>query len=223
MNKGLMQQSTESGRAIENSSFTIIDREIGAHSFSKAEWEIVRRVIHSTADFEFKELIKFQEQAIISGVKALKAGSSILTDVKMIKQGLNQERLSIFKNKSYCFIGDDSVSKKAELNKTTKALESVKKAFAENLLNDSIIAIGNAPTFLLEICSLIRERKINPALVIAVPVGFVSAAESKSELAKISGELSSTPYIISQGRKGGSTIAVAIIHALLEITTWESI
>lgn len=205
-----MRQMTALGRSIEDGSFAIIDREAGAHSFGPAEWQVVRRVIHATADFEFKELMRFHSDAVQAGVTALRSGCPILVDVKMISAGLNEERLSSYGCQVQSFISDEDVIATAKANNSTRAIEAMRKAHRLNLLNGAIVAIGNAPTALLEVARLIREEGAKPALIIGVPVGFVSAAESKD----VTLELPS-PFIVARGRKGGSPIAVAIIHALL--------
>jgi len=205
-----MRQMTALGRKIEDASFSIIDQEVGTHSFSADEWEVVRRVIHATADFEFKTLLRFHPKAISSGIDALKKGSPILVDVKMITAGFNQERLDAYGCKVYSFISDSDVIEEAKSKNLTRAIIAMRKAQKLGLLDGSVIAIGNAPTALIETVRLIREEGSQPALVIGVPVGFVSAAESKEMVLPLD-----VPYIVSCGRKGGSPIAVAIIHALL--------
>ena len=205
-----MRQMTELGRKIETSSFGIIDQEVGEHTYDPEQWQVVRRVIHSTADFEFKHLSMLSDDAIDEGIKALQRGCPIIADVKMIKVGLNQARLDQYGCNVYSFISDDDVIKEAKAKNSTRAIESIHKAHQQGLLEGSIVAVGNAPTALLETVRYIEEKGIKPALIVGVPVGFVSAVESKEEVIE-----SSVPYIVTRGRKGGSTIAVAIIHALL--------
>ncbi|WP_036041325.1 precorrin-8X methylmutase [Leptospira alstonii] len=212
-----MRQMTTLGREIEDKSFSIIDEEAGVHSFSKEEWEVVRRIIHATADFEFKNITKIHRQAIDSGIDALKKGCPIVCDVQMIIAGLNRERLEAYGCKTYCFISDPDVIERAKKKNFTRAVEAIRKAKTFNLLNGAVIAVGNAPTALLEIERLIRAENIKPALIIGVPVGFVSAAESKEAVLTL--EYSDIPYILTRGRKGGSTIAVAILHALLLLSS----
>lgn len=211
-----MRQMTARGRSIEDGSFAIIDREAGAHEFGPAEWQVVRRVIHATADFEFKTLMRFHPDAVRAGVAALQSGCPLLVDVKMIVAGLNEERLSSYRCTVHSFISDEDVIATAKANNSTRAIEAMRKAHRLKLLNGAVVAIGNAPTALLEIARLIREEAARPALIIGVPVGFVSAAESKD----VTLELPS-PFIVARGRKGGSPIAVAIIHALLLLSTKE--
>ena len=205
-----MRQMTELGRRIEADSFSIIDAEVGPHSFPPREWEIVRRVIHATADFEFKELMSFHPRAVDAGIAALRASCAILPDVKMIQVGLNEERLQYFGCPTACYISDADVIQKAKEANSTRAREAYRKAHELGQLQGSIVAVGNAPTALLEILELAQSEGVKPALVVGVPVGFVSAAESKEALLE-----SDIPYIVSRGRKGGSTIAVSILHALM--------
>jgi precorrin-8X/cobalt-precorrin-8 methylmutase len=212
-----MRQMTTLGRNIEDSSFAIIDQEAGPHAFAPDEWQVVRRVIHATADFEFKQLIEFRNNAVTAGIHALRAGAPILVDVKMITAGLNEDRLAAYGCKVHSFISDADVIETAKRLNLTRAIESMRKAHRLGLLDGAIVAIGNAPTALLEVVRLVREENARPALIIGVPVGFVSAAESKDAVATID-----TPSIVARGRKGGSAIAVAIIHALLLLSTEAS-
>jgi precorrin-8X/cobalt-precorrin-8 methylmutase len=209
-----MRQMTALGRSIEDGSFKIIDDEAGPHDFADGEWQVVRRVIHATADFEFKSLMRFSTGAVAAGVAALKRGAPIVADVKMILAGLNEERLAAYGCRAHCFISDEDVIARAKRDNTTRAIEAMRKARAGGLLDGAIVAIGNAPTALLETARLVREEGARPALVVGVPVGFVSAAESKEAALALD-----VPHIVARGRKGGSTIAVAIIHALLLAST----
>ena len=213
-----MRQMTALGRGIEDSSFAIIDAEVGAHGLPPAEWHVVRRVIHATADFEFQALMQIGEGAIASGIRALRRGCPVVVDVKMIAVGLNEQRLWSYGCKVHSFISDDDVIAQATAANTTRAIESMRKAHRKGLLDGAVVAIGNAPTALLEVLRLVREEQARPALVVGVPVGFVSAADSKEELVT-----STVPFIAARGRKGGSTIAVAIIHALLLLSAGEPI
>jgi precorrin-8X/cobalt-precorrin-8 methylmutase len=209
-----MRQMTAMGRSIEDGSFTIIDSEAGPHNFDAAEWQVVRRVIHATADFEFNELMRFHPEAVQTGIDALRCGCPIVVDVKMITAGLNEDRLRVYGCSTHCFISDDDVIATAKAANSTRAIEAMRKAHRSGLLDGAIVAVGNAPTALLETVRLVEEAGVRPALVIGVPVGFVSAAESKEAALRLP-----TPYIVARGRKGGSTIAVAIIHALLLLST----
>jgi len=205
-----MRQMTARGRGIEDASFAMIDAEVGHHDFPPTEWQVVRRVIHATADFEFQSLVRFSRDAVAAGTRALRAGCPVVVDVKMIAVGLNEERLAAYGCKVHGFISDEDVIAEAKAKDSTRAIEAMKKAHRLGLLDGAIVAVGNAPTALLETLRLVREEGARPALVVGVPVGFVSAAESKEELLR-----SDVPFVVARGRKGGSTIAVAILHALL--------
>lgn len=208
-----MRQMTALGRQIETGSFAVIDREVGEHNFPEDQWQVVRRVIHSTADFEFKTLMAFHENAISAGVAALRSGCPLLVDVKMISVGLNADRLGAYGCEVHTYISDDDVIATAKQKNSTRAIESVRKAHRLGKLAGSIVAVGNAPTALLEVCRYIKEENVRPALIVGVPVGFISAAESKEAVMELD-----VPYIVARGRKGGSAIAVSIIHALLMLS-----
>jgi len=205
-----MRQMTALGRSIEDGSFAIIDAEVGPHPFGPAQWQVVRRVIHATADFEFRDLMAFSNGAVARGIAALRGGCPVIVDVKMIAVGLNEQRLATYGCAVHSFISDADVIARAKEKNSTRAIESIRKAHERGLLDGAVIAVGNAPTALLEIVRLMKEADARPGLVIGVPVGFVSAAESKEALMA-----SGAPYIVARGRKGGSPIAVAIVHALL--------
>jgi precorrin-8X/cobalt-precorrin-8 methylmutase len=206
------EQLTAAGRAIEHDSFAIIDAEVGPHAYNDEQWSVVRRMIHANADFEFNGLTEFHPQAIDAGLAAiLKGGTAIIADVEMICVGLSATRLAHFGLVTHQFISDADVIEQAKAEATTRAVQAMRKAHRLGLLDNALIGIGNAPTALIEIVRLIREENLRPALVIGMPVGFVSAAESKALLAQID----TVPWIAIRGRKGGSTLVVAAIHALL--------
>jgi precorrin-8X/cobalt-precorrin-8 methylmutase len=209
-----MRQMTTLGRSIEDGSFAIIDAEAGAHAFDAQQWQVVRRVIHATADFEFKSLMCLSPGAIAAGVAALRGGCPVVCDVKMIIAGLNEERLAAYGCRTHCFISDEDVIADARQRGSTRAIEAMRKAHRLGLLDGAVVAIGNAPTALLELGRLCHDDGARPALVVGVPVGFVSAAESKEVALELP-----VPHIVARGRKGGSTIAVAILHALLLVST----
>jgi precorrin-8X/cobalt-precorrin-8 methylmutase len=211
-----MRQLTALGRRIEDDSFAIIDREAGAHGFADPEWQVVRRVIHATADFEFRELVQLRPDAVAAGVAALRRGAPLVVDVKMIGVGVSEERLAAYGCRVHCFISDDDVIAEAKAEGSTRAICAMRKAARLGLLEGAIVAVGNAPTALLELARKIRAGEARPALVIGVPVGFVSAAESKEAIFAPDVVV---PSIIARGRKGGSPIAVAIVHALLQLST----
>jgi precorrin-8X/cobalt-precorrin-8 methylmutase len=208
-----MRQMTARGRGIEDDSFAIIDAEVGPHDFPPAEWQVVRRVIHATADFEYTSLMRFSRDAVSAGTAALRGGCPVIVDVKMIAVGLNEDRLASYGCRVQSFISDEDVIAEAKAKNSTRAIQATQKARRLGLLDGAIVAIGNAPTALLEVLRLVREEGVKPALVVGVPVGFVSAAESKEQLIE-----SAVPFVAARGRKGGSAIAVAILHALLYLT-----
>ena len=211
-----MRQLTALGRTIEDESFAIIDAEAGAHGFGRAEWQVVRRVIHATADFEFKSLVHFHPHAMRAGILALKNGAPIIVDVKMIAAGLNEDRLAAYGSSVASFISDEDVIVAARAQNSTRAIESMRKAHRLAKLDGAVVAIGNAPTALLEVVRLVRQEGVRPALVLGVPVGFVSAAAAKEAVLELD-----IPFIVVRGRKGGSPVAVAVIHALLSLAAEE--
>jgi len=208
------EQMTHAGQKIEHDSFAIVDKEVGAHSYTDVQWQIVRRMIHATADFEFNGLARFHKYAVDAGLNAIQQGAPIVADVEMICVGLSQPRLSHFGVSTHHFIADNDVIAQAKMENTTRAVQAMRKANQAGLLKNSIIAIGNAPTALLEVIRLINEENVKPALIVGMPVGFVSAADSKAELE----QLDNIPWINTHGRKGGSTLVVSAIHALLALT-----
>jgi precorrin-8X/cobalt-precorrin-8 methylmutase len=208
------EQLTRAGQVIEHDSFAIIDAEVGPHTYTEGQWPIVRRMIHANADFDFNGLTDFHADAVESGVQAmLKGGTPVVADVEMICSGLSQPRLGHFGMKPHQFISDPDVIETAKAEDTTRAVQAMRKAHRLGLLDNAIIGIGNAPTALIEVVRLIREEGVKPALVVGMPVGFVSAAESKDLMA----ELTDVPWIVIRGRKGGSTLVVATLHALLSL------
>lgn len=213
MHNTVTEQLTQAGRQIEHDSFAIVDREAGAHSYTEAQWQIVRRMIHATADFEFNGLARFHPDAVDAGVKAILRGAPIVADVEMICVGLSQPRLQHFGVTAQQFIADADVIAQAKQENSTRAVQAMRKAQRLGLLDGGIVAVGNAPTALLELLRLIEAGQAKPALVVGMPVGFVSAAESKEELAK----LNEVPWMLTAGRKGGSTLVVAALHALLAL------
>ena len=213
MSNVITEQLTQAGAQIEHDSFAIVDREAGAHDYAADQWQVVRRMIHATADFEFNGLTQFHPEAMTAGMQAIENGAAIIADVEMICVGLSVPRLQHFGMTTHQFISDDDVIAQAKTENTTRAVQAMRKARDKGLLNGGIVAVGNAPTALLEVERMIKEEGIKPALIIGMPVGFVSAAESKEALTHIN----EVPWIITEGRKGGSTLVVAAIHALLAL------
>ncbi len=191
-------------------SFTIIDREMGIHPFSPQEYEILRRIIHSTADFEFQHLIRFSPHVIEAAITALRQGVPIITDVTMVKQGVVSLVQQTFNNPLICALEQASTALPGKTRTETGLLQCLKQ------FPTGIYVIGNAPTALLALCELIKFTSLQPALVIGVPVGFVSVVEAKAALAQLA-----VPQIRTEGRKGGSAVAAAILNALLVLACEE--
>ena len=206
------EQLTAAGRAIEHDSFAIIDAEAGPHAYTAEQWPLVRRMIHANADFEFNGLTAFHPAVMQAGLRAvLEGGTPIVADVEMICVGLSAPRLQHFGLTTHHYISDPDVIAAAQAENTTRAVQAMRKAHRLGKLDGAIVGIGNAPTALIEVVRLIREEGVRPALVVGMPVGFVSAAESKDLLMTVE----DIPWVAIRGRKGGSTLVVAVIHALL--------
>ena len=203
---------TRKGHSIEDESMEIIEREVGSHPYTNMEWPIVRRIIHATADFDFagKNKIVFHKDAITSGTNALKNGCNIITDVNGVIGGLNKQNPKDIGNNIICNISDPDLAERAKQENKTRAQMSMRIAASD--MNGGVVVIGNAPTALLEVIKMIRENVTKPALVVGIPVGFVSAAESKGELQTID-----VPFITNTGRKGGSSCAASIVNALFKL------
>ena len=195
---------------IEKKSLDIIDSEIGQHDYNELEWAVVRRVIHATADFDFarRERVVFHRNAIMSAFNAIKNKCNIVTDVDMVLSAINKKLVTDLGLKVMCYISDKSLANEARKFNKTRSEMAMRRA--ANEMNGGIVAIGNAPTALYETINMIREDVAKPALVIGIPVGFVSATESKDELMKIN-----IPFITNVGRKGGSPAASSILNAIL--------
>ncbi|MBU1344988.1 MAG: precorrin-8X methylmutase [Proteobacteria bacterium] len=192
---------------IEDLSFKIIEREAGDHGFSDDQWPIVRRMIHTSADFEYIHTVRFHPDAVQKGIAAIKSGCRIFTDTNMARVGIRKKEIQDFGGEVRCLIADEAVAAAAKKQGTTRALAAVDMAC--DWMKDGIYVIGNAPTALLRLIELIKDQKASPALIIGIPVGFVNAAESKEALMALD-----VPYITSKGRKGGSNIAASIVNAL---------
>lgn len=197
---------------IEAESFRIIEREVGDHPWAPAEWPVVRRVIHTSADFEYARTLFFSPDAVARGVDALKRGRGIVTDTTMAMAGIGKDRLARFNVQASCFVADPEVARLAREKGITRSILAMDKGAADN--GNGMFVIGNAPTALFELIRLVREGALSPDLVIALPVGFVGAAESKEKLI-IEGEELGIPFITNRGRKGGSNVAAAVVNALL--------
>ncbi|WIV11811.1 precorrin-8X methylmutase [Proteiniborus sp. MB09-C3] len=203
-----MDKYVKDPKEIECRSFEIITEELGEKKFEESMGKIAKRVIHTTADFEYADLLEFHPKAIEAGKKALKEGCCIYSDTQMIIGGVNKKSLSRFGVQIFNFVHDEDVAKKALETGITRSMIALEKAASD--MSIRIFAIGNAPTALFTLKRLIEEGKAKPDLIIGVPVGFVGAAESKESIRDLG-----VPYIITRGRKGGSTVAAAIINAFL--------
>jgi precorrin-8X/cobalt-precorrin-8 methylmutase len=194
---------------IEVGSFRIIEAEAGDHGRPEAEWQVLRRVIHTSADFEYVQSLVFSYGAVEKGIAALKSGTGIVTDTTMALSGINKSRLAPFGCKVSCHVADPDVAELAKREGFTRSVAAMRKAASDPAI--SIFAIGNAPTALFELLRLVREGKVSPALIIGLPVGFVGAEESKDMLAAGGYNV---PFITNIGRKGGSNVAAAVVNAL---------
>ncbi len=207
---------------IERESFRIIQGELGKHGFTEAELAVVTRVIHTTGDFEFGRIMRIHPAAISSGVAALRRGAAVVTDVTMVQAGISAEMLGRWGGRTVCDIRADEVIAQARAEGATRSTVAIRRNAAQ--IHGGIVAIGNAPTALLEALRLVREEGVRPALIVGVPVGFVNAVESKDELAGIGSEDPAwdIPFITALGRKGGSPVAAAIVNALLRLAEAEA-
>ena len=204
-----------SGEEIEQRSLAIIDREAPPHAFSREQWPVVRRMVHTTADFSLLDMVRFSPDAIDAACQALRAGAPIYADSNMIRAGLSLVRLQrvcpAYQAESIlCHVADADVADQARQAGLPRSLFAVRKA-AEKL-HGGIAVFGNAPVALLELNRLIQETGLRPALVIGMPVGFVHVVESKQELMEMG-----VPWITIEGRRGGSPLAVSVVHALCEL------
>ena len=193
---------------IERRSFEIITEILGDRVLDPENELVIKRAIHTTADFDYADNLVFSEHAVKRGIEALKNGCDIVTDTQMAKSGINKTILSKLGGQVHCFMSDSDVAEEAKQRGITRAIVSMEKA--ARLEKPCIFAIGNAPTALISLRQLMDEGALNPALIIGVPVGFVNVVESKELIIA-----SDAPYIVARGRKGGSNVAAAICNAML--------
>ena len=198
----------EKPQDIEKRSFEIIGELLGDRIFPAEQVGIVKRVIHTSADFDYADNLVFGNDAVRKGIAALKEGCTVITDTNMALSGINATNLKKFNSEKVCFIADPAIAAAAKENGTTRAVQSM--IHASELKGNQIFAIGNAPTALIKLYDMIKAGEIAPALVIGVPVGFVNVVESKEMFMELD-----TPYIVAKGRKGGSNVAAAIVNALM--------
>lgn len=196
---------------IEKRSFEIITEELGDRVLLPGTEPIVKRCIHTSADFDYADNLVFSDHAVDRALDAVRRGASIVTDTQMARAGINKKRLARYGGEVHCFMSDEDVAETARLNGTTRAAACMDKA-AELYGNKRLIfAVGNAPTALVRLYELVNEGVLRPELIIGVPVGFVNVVQSKELILG----LKDTPYIVARGRKGGSNIAACICNALL--------
>ena len=193
---------------IERRSFEIITEELGQRKIDPEFELVVKRVIHTTADFDYYDNLCFSEHAVLRMMDAIRAGCDVITDTTMAQSGINKKLLAQFGGQARCFIGDEDVAREAKERGVTRSLVSMEKA--ARLGKPLIFAIGNAPTALFSICDLMRAGKLAPEMIIGVPVGFVNVVEAKEEVMR-----TAQNYIVARGRKGGSNVAAAIVNAVL--------
>lgn len=194
---------------IERRSFEIITEELGDTQLIPGTEPIVKRCIHTSADFDYAKNLFFSKDAVQKALDAIRQGASIVTDTQMGKSGINKKRLAKYGGEVFCFMSDEDVAIQAKTNGTTRAVASMEKAAKLN--KKLIYAIGNAPTALIHLYEQVEKGIVDPELIIGVPVGFVNVVQSKELILK----LEDTPYIIARGRKGGSNIAACICNALI--------
>ena len=193
---------------IENRSFAIITELLGDTPLDPENAPVIKRVIHTTADFDYAQSLVFSPHAVEKGIQALKAGCDIVTDTQMAKAGINKTALGKLGGQVHCFMADEDVAQEAKARSITRAAVCMERA--AKLEKPCIFAIGNAPTALIALKELMDGGKLDPALIIGVPVGFVNVVESKELILG-----TNVPHIVARGRKGGSNVAAAICNALL--------
>ena len=193
---------------IEKRSFEIITAELGERTFPAGIAEVVKRVIHTTADFDYADSLAFSPDVIEKAKAALAAGATVVTDTNMALSGVSKATLAKLGGKAVCLMADEQVASEAKARGVTRAVVSMEHA--AKFEGPLLFAIGNAPTALIELDRLMREQDLQPELIIGVPVGFVNVVESKELILQ-----SQAPHIVARGRKGGSNVAAAIVNALL--------
>jgi len=199
---------------IEEESFRIIDFEAGDHGWPGKEWQIVRRAIHTSADFEYAKSMVLSEDVVKKAVAALRSGAGIVTDTNMALSGISKPRLITLGCALSCHIADPDVAELARIEGVTRSIAAMRKGVSDR--NNRIFVIGNAPTALFELLRLMEAGDAKPLLIIGLPVGFVGAEESKNELASGTHDI---PFITNIGRKGGSNVAAAVVNALAILAT----
>ncbi len=209
--------NVQAGQAIEDESFQRIRRELGEIVFPEALAPIILRVIHTTADFDYAHTMRFYQDPVANAHQALAQGATIFTDTTMALSGLNKRRLASWKGEAHCYVGDPETKVLAETKAITRSAASVLRVqewAKAHPTSPFFYVVGNAPTALLALCEAIEEGSLRPALVVAVPVGFVNVIEGKAAIEACCAA-HQIPCILNEGRKGGSNVAAAILNALL--------
>ncbi len=210
-------------KVIEDRSFAIITGEAGAHNWNQREWSVIKRLVHTSADFDYVNDTIISPGAIEAGVAAIRAGVPIVTDTKMALCGISAARLAAYGNRLVCLISDERTQKRARETGTTRALAAVDLVydlFFRQAADGGIWVVGNAPTALFRLLEKLEQEpdRPRPRLIVGLPVGFVNAAESKEALAR-----GGYPFITNQGRKGGSNVAASVINALAELANGQDV
>jgi precorrin-8X/cobalt-precorrin-8 methylmutase len=204
-------------KTIEERSFAIISAEAGDHHWTEAEWTVIQRLVHTSADFEYVEEAVISSGAISAGMEALRSGAAIVTDTKMALCGINAARLAPWGNRLVCLIADERTRRQARDTGSTRAMAAVDLAhelFFKNIQGGGLWVIGNAPTALFRLLEKMESEPNwpRPRLIVGLPVGFVNAVESKEAL-----QASPYPHVSNRSRKGGSNVAAAVVNALAEL------
>jgi precorrin-8X/cobalt-precorrin-8 methylmutase len=202
-------------KEIENESFRRIEAIVGNHNLAPEVWFVVRRMIHTSADFDYLHNVRCHPQAIAAGVAALKTGCILVTDVRMVQAGIPMRRLAALGGQSLCFMDSPAVIQEAARRGVTRASVAIEQT--RSFWDGGVVAIGNAPTALRKLLELIAAGQGRPALIVGIPVGFVDAAESKEALTQ-----QDCPYITSLGPKGGSPVTASVINALAIMALGEN-
>ncbi|MDR0508758.1 MAG: precorrin-8X methylmutase [Candidatus Methanoplasma sp.] len=203
-----MVYETLAPEEIEKKSMETITSELNGRTWPEPKFSIIKRCIHTSADFDYADNLVFSKNAENIGVGLIRKGATIVTDTKMAASGINKNRLASYGGEIKCFISDDDVVAEAKARNCTRATVSVERA--SNVKGPLIMAVGNAPTALIALYDMVKKDKIRPGLIIGVPVGFVNVVESKEMIMELD-----IPYIVAKGRKGGSNIAATICNAMM--------
>ncbi len=214
--QGPLSPASQRNRSpILEESFRLIEREVDGHRFGPRDWPVVRRMIHASGDVELAKAVCLHRDPVTAAVRALRERVPVVTDVTMVAAGINRRLLDTLGVQLHCFIDDPEVQRRAEASGQTRSHWAMEQAIGE--VGEAVYVIGNAPTALLAVCGAVRREAVFPRAILAVPVGFVSVAESKEDALSLS-----VPVLAVRGRKGGSAVAAAAVNALLELAAEEA-